>query len=90
MVWKHDTTGADANAFCSCCDMTNHNRGCGARDARHVVMLRHPNAAVAPGLGVNCDITRVVERAPRVGILGDADQIEDGQCCHNVPNDTLR
>ena len=48
----------------------------------HVVMLRHPDAAIAPGLGMNRDIAGVVERAARIGVFGDADEIEDGQCRH--------
>ena len=78
MVGKHNAARADADGFCSRGDMTNHNRRRGARDARHVVMLCHPNAAIAPGLGMDREITGVVERATRIGGFGDADEIEDG------------
>ena len=84
MVGKHDAAPADANGSCSCCDMANHNGRRGARNARHVVVFGHPNPAIAPGLGVDRDIPGVVERAPRIGVFGDADEIEDRQCCHEI------
>ena len=59
-------------------EMGDHDRRRGARDARHVVMLRHPDAAIAPSLGVGGEIAGVVERAAGVGLLGDADKFEDG------------
>jgi hypothetical protein len=40
-------------------------------------MLRHPDAAIAPVLGVDCEIPGIVERAARIGIFGDADKLED-------------
>ena len=43
-------------------------------------MLRHPNAAIAPSLGMDRNIPSVVERAARIGLFGDADEIEDRQC----------
>ena len=64
--------------------MTDHDRCRGAGDARHVVMLRHPDAAIAPGLGMDRDIAGVVERAARIGVFGDADEIENGQCRHET------
>jgi hypothetical protein len=82
MVGEHDAARADTDGLCSRCDVTNHNRRRGAGDARHVVMLRHPNAAIAPSLGMDRNITGVVERAARIGAFGDADEIEDRQCRH--------
>ena len=49
-----------------------------AGDARHVVMLRHPDAAVAPFLGVSREIASIVERAARIGVLRDAHKFENG------------
>ena len=63
-------------------DVGDHDRGRGAGDAGHVVMLGHPEAAIAPALGVGCEIAGVVERAARIGRLGDADEIENGQGRH--------
>ena len=80
MVGEHDAAGADADGFRSRCDMTDHDRRCGARDARHVVMLRHPDAAIATSFGMNRNIAGVVERAARIGFFGDANEIEDRQC----------
>jgi hypothetical protein len=40
-------------------------------------MLRYPNAAIPPGLGMDRDVTGVVERAARVGVFSDGDEIED-------------
>jgi hypothetical protein len=62
--------------------MTDHNRRRGTSDARHVVMLRHPDAAIAPSLGMNRNIAGVVERAACIGFFGDADEIENRQCRH--------
>jgi hypothetical protein len=53
-------------------------------------MLCHPNAAIAPGLGMDREIPGVVERATRIGGFGDADEIEDRQRRHtNSPNETI-
>ena len=85
MVGKHDAARADADGFRSGCDMTDHDRRRGAGDARHVVMLRHPDAAIAPGFGMNRNIAGVVQGAARIGVFGNADKIEDGQCRHGTP-----
>ena len=70
MVGEHDAARADADRFCARCDMTDHNRRRGAGDARHVVMLRHPDAAIAPGFGMNRNIAGVVLGAARIGVFG--------------------
>jgi hypothetical protein len=85
MVGKHDAARADADGFCSGCDMTDHDRRRGAGDARHVVVLRHPDAAITPGFSMNSNIAGVVEGAARIGVFGNADEIEDGQCRHRTP-----
>ena len=91
MVGEHDAARADTDGFRSRRDMTDHDRCRGARDARHVVMLRHPDAAIAPGLGMDRNIAGVVERAARIGFFGDADEIENRQCGHeNFPNEAMR
>jgi hypothetical protein len=69
--------------------MTDHDRRRGTCDARHVVMLRHPDAAIAQSLGMYRNIPRVIQRAARIGFFGDADEIENRQCRHgNLPNET--
>ena len=80
MVGEHDAARADTDGFRSRGDMADHDRRRSARDAGHVVMLRHPDAAIAPGLGMNRNIAGVVvERAASIGFFGDADEIEDRQ-----------
>ena len=63
-------------------DVGDHDRRRGAGDAGHVVMLGHPEAAIAPALGVGREVAGVVERAARIGRFGDADEIENRQGCH--------
>ena len=75
MVGEHDAARADTDGFCSRCDMTNHNRCRGARDALHVVMLCHPDAAIAPGFGVDRNVAGIIERAALFVFFGDADEI---------------
>ena len=75
MVGEHDAARADTDGFRSRGDMADHDRRCSARDAGHVVMLRHPDAAIAPSLGMNRNIAGVVERAACIGFFGDADEI---------------
>jgi hypothetical protein len=48
-------------------------------------MLRHPDAAIAPVLGVDCEIPGIVERAARIGIFSDANEFEDGVPSWIVP-----
>jgi hypothetical protein len=45
-------------------------------------MLGHPEPAIAPTLGVGCEIAGIIERATRIGGFGDADEVENGQGCH--------
>src|SRR3546814_8530681 len=59
--------------------MGDDDRGRRTGDAGHVVMLGHPDAPVAPLLGVHRHVPGVVERAARVGLLGDTNEVEDGQ-----------
>src|SRR3546814_15425521 len=62
--------------------MGDDDRGRRTGDAGHVVMLGHPDAPVAPLLGVHRHVPGVVERAARVGLLGDTNEVEDGQWYH--------
>jgi hypothetical protein len=78
MVREHDSTSPNTDGFCSLRDMTDHNRRRGACDALHVVMLGDPDTAIAPSLGMNCNVTRVGKRTTRIGILRHADEVEDG------------
>jgi hypothetical protein len=42
------------------------------------MMLSHPDATIAPFLGVSREIASIVESASGIGALGDADKFEDG------------
>jgi hypothetical protein len=58
--------------------MSKDDRCRGAGDALHVMMLGHPDALIAPFLGVSGEVASVVERAPGVGVLRDANEFENG------------
>ena len=79
VVRQHDPAGADADRLRRRGKVGEDHRGGGAGDARHVVVLGHPDAAIAPALGVDGDISSVHERAARVDLLRDANQFEDGE-----------
>ena len=64
--------------------MSKHDRRRGAGDAGHVVMLRHPDALIAQFLGVSGEVASVVERAARVGLLRDANKLENGEGGHEM------
>ena len=65
-------------------DVRDHDRGRGARDARHAVVLGEPEAPVAPALGVLRQVERVAQRARRVAVGGDRREIEDGHGDHRA------
>ena len=90
MVGQHDAAGADPDGLGAGGDMANHDRGRGTGDARHVVMLGHPDAPIAPALGMSRKIAGIVECAARIGVFGDADEIEDGKWRHRVLQESLR
>jgi hypothetical protein len=77
VVRQHDAARADPDGLRPGGDVGDDEGRRRARDARHVVVLGHPDAAVAPGLRVAGEVAGVVERAARVGALGDADEVED-------------
>ena len=77
MVGQHDAARPDPDGRRPGGEVGEDDRRRGAGDARHVVMLRHPDAAIAPSLGVGGKIASVVQRAARVRPLGDADKLED-------------
>ena len=63
VVREHDASRPDPNGLGAFGDMTEHDRCRGAGDAGHIVMLRHPDALIAPFLGVSGEVAGVVERA---------------------------
>jgi len=70
MIGEHDAAGADANCFCAACDVTNDDRGGGAGDSRHVVMLGEPVAVETQGFGVLREVERIAESVGGRGSLG--------------------
>jgi hypothetical protein len=62
MVGKHDAAGADADGPGGRPYMGDDDRGCGACDARHAVVLGKPDAFVALLLGLDRQATGLVER----------------------------
>src|SRR3546814_6359258 len=61
MVRQHDPRRPDANAIGRLPDMREHDRGRGARDPRHAVMLGNPVAFIAERLGMAGEIGGVGE-----------------------------
>src|SRR3546814_9775792 len=67
MVRKHDAPGADANRLRPPGDVSDCHGSRGARDARHVVMLREPKAMVVPLFGVLRQVKAVAQGLQRIG-----------------------
>jgi hypothetical protein len=85
MIGQHDASGADADSAGGRCDMLDHQRCGGARNAAHIVMLRHPETAVAPALGMLRQVAGIVERLSRCTALYDGRQVEYGEDSHADP-----
>src|SRR5512137_568329 len=79
MIRQHDSAGANANGTGAAGDIADDHRRGGTGDADHVVVLRQPEAAIAPALSVLCEIKRMVQRVRRRGSLGNECEIENGE-----------
>ncbi len=84
VVRQHDAAGADPDGPGACGEVADHDRRGRAGDARHVVVFRHPVAAVAERLGVAGEVERVGERRGGVPVRSDRREVEDGQRRHGV------
>ena len=84
MVREHDASCPDPNGRRPARKMGKHDRGRGAGDALHVMMLGHPDALITPFLGVSGKIASIVERAASIRLLRDANKLENGQGRHEV------
>ena len=84
VVRKHDATCPDPDGARSLGDVTKHDRCRRAGDARHIVMLRHPDAPISQFLGVSGEVASIVERAAGVGLLRDANKFENGERGHEM------
>ncbi len=84
MIREHDPDDADADRARPARDVRDHDGGRCARNAGRVVMLRKPEALVAPPLGMLREVERVAQRARRRATLDDRGEIQDrnwGQSC---------
>src|SRR5690606_10596809 len=82
VVRQHDAPGADPDRLRAARYMGDDDRCGGAGDALHVVMFCHPDALVAPLLGMGSKVPCIVECCSGVRVLGDADQFENGKGGH--------
>jgi hypothetical protein len=82
MVRKHDAACPDPNGRRPLGDVSKHHGCRGAGNAGHVMMLRHPDTLITQFLGVSGEVASVVERAARIGLLRDANELENGQGGH--------
>jgi hypothetical protein len=77
MIGKHDAPRPHPDAARPRRDMRDHDRGRGAGDARHVMMLGHPETPVAQRLRLLRRRARMIERGTRVGPLADPHELEN-------------
>ncbi|MNC12926.1 hypothetical protein D3C75_606540 [compost metagenome] len=78
VVRQHDAAGPQPQCAGGTGQMADQDRGGGAGDPRHVVVLRQPVAVVAPALGMPGQILRMTKRLGRLASFGDGHQIQDG------------
>ena len=77
VVGQHDPAGADPDRRRAGADIGERDRGRGAGDARHRMMLGHPEAPIAEPLGSLGEVERVAQRPAGVGAFGDRGEVED-------------
>ena len=56
----------------------------GARDAGHAMVLREPEATIAPPFGVLCEIERAAQSLGRGAPLRNGSEVENGQRNHDL------
>ena len=77
MVGQHDPTRADPDRRRPRGHVRDHDRRCGARDTRHVVVLREPVAVVSPAFSVTSKVEGILQRIGRGAALDDRREVED-------------
>jgi len=82
VIRQHDAARADANRFRAARHVADHDRGRRAGNARHVVMLRQPEALVVPLFRMLGEVERIPERVRRRGARGDRREVEDREGDH--------
>ena len=84
VVRQHDPAGADPDGRGGAGDVREHHRRGGARHTGQVVVLRDPEAPIAPALGVLREIDRVLQRLGGRAAFDDRREIEDRERDHRV------
>ncbi len=84
VVGQHDPAGADADGLRRRRHCADDDRGRGAGDARHVVMLGQPVAIVTQPFGVAGQINGVGERLAHIGAFRHGGEVENGQRDHST------
>ncbi|CAD5295455.1 conserved hypothetical protein [Bosea sp. 62] len=82
MVRQHDPAGPDADRFGAFGDVADRDRGRGAGDAGHIVVLGQPEAGVAEPFGMAGEVAAVVEGVCCGRPLGNEGEVEDGKREH--------
>ena len=82
VIRQHDAAGADADAARAGRDMRQRDRGRGTGDARQVVMLGHPVAAIAQRLDMAREVERIAQRLAGVAAFDNGGEIENGKWDH--------
>jgi hypothetical protein len=77
MVGQHHPAGADADGRGAGADEGEGDRRGRAGDARHRMMLGHPEAAIAEPLGRLRELERVAQRLAGIGAFGHRGEVED-------------
>jgi hypothetical protein len=82
VVGEHDPAGADPDRRSAGADKGQGDRGGGAGDPRHRMMLGHPEAVIAPAFGMAGEVARIAKRLACVGALRDRREVEDREGDH--------
>ena len=83
VVGQHDAAGADADRRGAGADMSEADRGGGAGDAGHGMVLGHPEAPVAELLGMTGKVEGVAQGQTGVTAFDDRGEVEDGERNHD-------
>ena len=82
VVRQHDAAGADPDMAGAGRDMGQCHRGRGAGDPGQVVVLRHPEAAIAEGFDVPRQVERVAQRLAGIAAFNDRGEVENRERDH--------
>ena len=77
MVGQHDPAGADPDGGGPACDVGDDDRGGGAGDAGHAVVLGEPEAVEAPAFGVLGEVERAANGLSGIAALRYGGEVEN-------------